>query len=197
MSPQLALRCVMQRNSMEKTNLLPNNRQRALVRESFVRMLVVVCVLITVLVGITAALLIPTYIYLQSNTSVQHARLTGIEANLSSNDDTTLSTEAAVLSSNAARLTALSDTPPVSTVMREMLAIAHPNITLTGFSYTAHVAGSPATLVISGTAVTRDDLRDYQLQLQGASFASSATLPVSAYAQESNIPFAITVTFAP
>ena len=81
--------------------------------------------------------------------------------------------------------------------MRAVLAISHPGITLSGFDYVPGAGKNPGTLAISGTAATRDTLRNYQTALQSAPFAVTANLPVSAYAKDTGIPFSITVTLAP
>jgi hypothetical protein len=91
-------------------------------------------------------------------------------------------------------------------MVRSALAIAHPGITLSGFVYTAATTGgtkqaktvrpTPATLAITGVAKTRDALRNYQLALEDAPFALRADLPVSAYAEETDAPFTITITLA-
>lgn len=179
------------------TNLLPLERRRALSRDFFIRTLVVLVVLVTALTLIAAVLLVPTYVYLEASANTKQARLTNMNASLSSSDESGLSARLSALSSNAAKLAALSSAPSASTIIRQVLAIARPGITLTSFSYTPADGGSLATVIISGSSATRDALRNYQLALQGASFVTSASLPVSAYANDSNISFAITLTLAP
>ena len=98
---------------------------------------------------------------------------------------------------DAAALNALADIPSASGIFRTVLAVSRPGITLSGFAYTPAGDKAPRVLILSGAAATRDALRSYQLALQGASFALSATLPVSAYAKDTDIAFAITVTLAP
>ena len=81
--------------------------------------------------------------------------------------------------------------------MNNVLVIPRPGIVLSGFDYEPSVGKSAGTLAVSGTATTRDALRNYQLALEGASFARSADLPVSAYAKDTDITFTITVTLTP
>ena len=68
---------------------------------------------------------------------------------------------------------------------------------LSGFSYTPSSSSGSGTIALSGISATRDALRGYQLALQGAPFARSAALPVSAYAKDANIDFTITITLSP
>lgn len=181
----------------DATNLLPPERKRALSRDFSLRIGVVAVVLVTVLTLAAAVLLMPTYVFLKASAGVKQARLASMEAAPSSDNEAALSARLASLSSNAAKLIALSDAPSVSAIISTALAISRPGITLSSLSYTPSVDKSPAILVISGSSSTRDALRNYQLMLQGASFAQSATLPVSAYANDTNIAFTITVTLAP
>jgi hypothetical protein len=142
-------------------------------------------------------LLSPTYFYLDATVRVKQARLASIEATVTTNDEKALSARLGALSSNAAKLIALANAPSASSVLREMLNVPRTGIKLSGFSYSPAVGKSLATLIVVGTASTREALRNYQLQLEQASFASAATLPVSAYAKDANIDFTITVTLKP
>lgn len=178
----------------ELTNLLPPERQRLLAREYLIRLGVVTMVLVTILIFIAGLLLVPTFLFLTQSAGTKQARLTSIESVLSSADERTLSTHLAVLSNSAATLAVLGKSPSASSIVRVALAVSRPGVTLSGFTYTPAEGKSPGTLVISGTAATRDALRNYQLALQGAPFATAANLPVSAYANDTNILFSITVT---
>ena len=179
------------------TNLLPFGRRRALSRNFMLRIVVVVVVLVTTLTVIAGVLLIPTYVLLQTNAQAKEARLASMDATLSSSDETSLAARLSALSSNAAKLTALSTTPSASVILQQVLSLPRPGITISNFSYTPAAKGSLTTVVLSGSSTTRDALRNYQLTLQGASFIKSATVPVSAYANDADITFAITVILTP
>ncbi|MDO8593645.1 MAG: hypothetical protein Q7R59_01985 [bacterium] len=183
----------------ELTNLLPLERQRALSRDYLLRIGVIIAVLTTALTLSAAVLLIPTYVLLAESANAKNMQLTKTTATLSSAEELALSARLAALSNNAAALVALSNTPSVSATVRAVLATTRPGITLSGFSY-APSSGSgkdSGTIGLSGVSATRDALRSYQLALQGAPFALSAVLPVSAYAKDANIAFTITVTLSP
>ena len=183
--------------STELIDLMPEERRRTLRRSYFLRLGVVITLLLALLIVSAAALLLPTYVYLSEKVNTENALLTSIDAGLASADGTALSDRLATLSSDAALLSTLGSTPSATAIITKALAVAHPGVTLSGFSYTPAGRNSPGTLVIGGIAATRDGLRSYQLALQGASFASAADLPVSAYAQNTDIAFSITVTLAP
>ena len=191
----------------ELTNLLPQERRHTLLYDYVFRLGVVLILFITALTLIAAILLLPTYVLLMESARTKQAHLTDIKSTLSSVDETELSARLAALSADAATLLALTKLPSASGIVRTMLAIARPSIALSNFTYTPATSKPskdgkssitvPGTLVISGTAATRDALRNYQLALQGAPFASSVTLPISTYAKDSNIPFTITITLVP
>lgn len=181
----------------ELTNLLPAAARHAARREYLLRLGVVAALLATALVIVAALLLLPAYVFLGASFQTKKAHLASIESTLSSVSEKTLSDRLAALSTDAATLTAIANAPSISAIIRAVLATARPGVSLSSFVYTPAAPGSHGTLLISGMAMTRDALRNYQLTLQSAPFALAADLPVSAYAQDTNIPFTITVTLAP
>lgn len=181
----------------ELTNLLPPERVQALLRNYVLRVVVVIIVLATALTLSAAILLVPTYVLLAGNENTKKTHLANIESTFSSAEEAALSARLAVLSRNAAALVALSNAPSASAIIQEVLAVSRPGITLSGLSYTPPADKEPGTLVVSGSSATRDALRNYQLALEQTPLARSAVLPVSAYAKDANIDFAITITLAP
>ncbi|MDP2655391.1 MAG: hypothetical protein Q8P17_02450 [bacterium] len=181
----------------ELTNLLPLERQRAFSRDYIFRLVTVVALMLTALIGAAAVLLLPSYVFLVNDEYTKKNRLATIEATIPSADEKNLLKRLSALSVNTATLTALGNSPSVSRIVREMLAIPRPGIILSSFSYASAVEKKSGTLVVSGTAATRDSLQRYQTALQNASFIRSADLPVSAYAKDSQISFAITITLTP
>lgn len=179
------------------TNLLPSERQKALRRDYFLRLGVVIVLFMTILTLASMILLLPTYVLLVESSQTKEKHLASIESAVSSTNGTALSARLAALSSSTAILSALAHAPLMSATIRSMLTIPRPGVTLSGFVYTPIKGTISGTLAVSGTAVTRDALRNYQLSLQSAPFALSASLPVSAYAKDSNITFTITMTLAP
>lgn len=179
------------------TNLLPPERRRAFDRGYWIRLTVVAIVLITILTLFAAVLLAPTYVYLRSNGDAKKAQLVNLESKLSSSDESVLLTRLNTLSLNATTLIALSKRSSVSDIMRSVLAVSRPGITLFGFSYTPVQGKIAATFTISGLSATREALRAYQLALEEIPTVRSASLPVSAYASDVDIAFTITATLIP
>lgn len=199
MPPLSALRFAMTALLMpnELTNLLPLERRKALARDHLLRLGVAALLCMTALTVAAALLLLPTYVLLAEKARAKQAHLTTIESTFSSTSEAALTARLTALATDTATLSMLARAPSASAIMRSVLAISHPGITLSGFTYTPAVLTSPGTLAISGTALSRDALRGYQLELSSASFARTVDLPVSAYAKDSNIEFTITVTLTP
>ena len=179
------------------TNLVPIERQRSFTREYLLRLGVVAAALVAALAVVATVLLIPTYVFLMSMKGVKTARLSTIVTTLTSSDEMKLSERLMTLSNDATTLRALSGAPAASVVIRSLLDLSRPGITLSGINYTRADKTKEGTLIVTGAAVTRDALRNYQRTLAEAPFAHGADLPVSAYAKDSNIPFTITITLVP
>lgn len=181
----------------ELTNLLPIERQKIARRNYFTRLGVVAMTFALFLVIANGALLVPTYVFLIGSMHTKQARLADVEKALSTTDDSQLSARLAALTNDATSLIALQDAPSPSSLIREILTVPRPGITLSGLNYTPASGKDPIQLAVSGSAATRDALRSYQLALQTDHIVARADLPVSAYAKDSNIPFTITLTLAP
>ncbi|HUX81016.1 MAG TPA: hypothetical protein VMV38_01695 [Candidatus Paceibacterota bacterium] len=179
------------------TNLLPRVRRAALTREYLYRVGVIATSLFIALISAAALLLLPTYIYVAQTAQIKETRLASIRSALVSTDRTTVAARLAALSKDTSALVALSTALSPSSVMNTILALPRPGITLSSFGYMPHQGTIPPTLTLSGIAITRDALRTYQLTLQGAPLVRTADLPVSAYAQDTNIDFTITLTLSP
>ena len=180
----------------ELTNLLPNERLKALRYDYFLRLSIVAVSFLIAIILVSAVLLLPTYIYLTASARAKEDRISNIESTLFSADEAVLSERLITLSNNVASLAAIADAPHVSIIMREVLDISHPGIALSSFLYSPATGKKPGTLSISGSSATRDALRVYQTDLQSAPFVKSADLPVSAYAKDTDIAFTITVILA-
>jgi hypothetical protein len=178
------------------TNLVPPERRHALRRDHYLRLSVTAGIFITLLVIAAILLLIPTYVLLTESIAAKQEHITIIESSPSSNTEKTLTARLQALNSSSQTLAALEKIPSASGIIRQVLGVSRPNITLYTFAYTPPGSKTPGTLVLSGKARSREALRNYQLALQSASFVKSADLPVSAYAQDSDISFTITVTLA-
>lgn len=181
----------------ELTDLLPVERRRTVARDYFLRFGAVAAWFVAALAVVATVLLIPTYVFLINSAQAKQNYLSSVQSSVSDNEVNSLSGRLATLNGEVGSLATLAKAPSVSGLLREALALPRPGIALSTFTYAPAAAGKTATLIIAGTAATRDALRNYQLAVQNASFAQSASLPVSAYAKDTDIGFSITITLAP
>jgi hypothetical protein len=179
------------------TNLMPPERQRSLSRDYTIRLSVLALWFIATLAVVAGILTIPTYVYLTHSAEAKQTQLTAIEAKSSATNEANLTTRLAALSHSAEALSKLGKSASVSSIIRTALAIPRSGIAISGLAYTPLTGKTPSSLTITGTAATRDALRNYQIAIQNTSFAKAADLPVSAYAKDSNIPFSISITLNP
>ena len=183
--------------SMQRINLLPESHRRTLVRTYYYHLGVVVFTVITSLVLVAAVLLVPTYLYLTQTRAIKEAELAELEALQPAPSEKGIAERLTILLGNVAAITALTNTSPLSTTLRAALAVSRDDITLFNINYTIATGGRPSTLLLSGTARTRDALHRYQTALEEAPFSRSATVPVSSYAKDIEVPFTVTITLAP
>jgi Tfp pilus assembly protein PilN len=177
----------------ELTNLLPEDRQKELRRDYFYRLSTVSALMLIVLLAIQGALLIPTDQYLNEEIATRTQSLAALEATLASADEQNLDARLAILSEETSALGALATSTTESSVLTQLLAVPHPGVGITVIMLTPSHGRVAASGSVAGIADTRDDLRSYYLELSGATFIESANLPISAYAQATQIPFTITL----
>lgn len=174
------------------TNLLPPHRKRFLAREYLFRLGVVVIWLLVVLVLIHGLLLIPTYLYVNQQMSSREAQLVTLQTAQSGTSEQELKARVDALQTRAKQLTALGTQPSASGAIRVVLAAPRPGISIHGFTYAPAAAAHRMT--INGTAATRESLRQYLQTLDALPYVTTAELPISAYAEVSDISFTITLT---
>jgi len=182
--------------SIDRINLLPESRAQLFVRDYIVRIGVVFVVFITVLIGVAAVLRVPAYVFLTSRVNDLQKDLMTMKSDSSDNNED-FSIRLATLSANITRLSVVNPNPLASAIIRNILLVSHPGIAITGMNFTIAAVGKPSALIVSGTAATRAALRSYHSALQTTPTVRSAELPVSVYAKDTDIPFTITLTFAP
>ena len=180
------------------TNLLPGDRMRAFRREYFFRLLTVLTVGCGLLVFAWGVLLFPSYLFLSTTITAKNATITAFGSAFQNADQRAADARLAALAGNAAYLNSLAKVPGASAVLAAVLAVPRPGVRITGFAFMPPEADKAGTMSVSGIAASRDALRGYNLALGDVPGVSSADLPVSAYAKESNIALTITLsgTFA-
>jgi len=151
--------------------------------------------LLTGVLVVHGIFLLPSYLAATSEVNIETTELSAASAAVATST-TDAAAELATLKSDAAYLSKLATAPSASAALRAVLAVPHPGITIQSLTYTPPKSDSPAsaTVVITGTADTREHLRAYDLVLSGLSFIANVDLPISDYAQQTNIPFTLTLT---
>ena len=179
----------------ELSNLLPAAKSRALRREYFVRLATVALALATILVVIHGILLAPAYLYAHTQATREQADLDRINNSASSAQERAVNAQIQGVQADITYLGRLGSQATASGAIRAILAVPHPGIALTGFTFTAPTeASKDAQMTVTGTASTRDALRAYVSSLGQLQYVSKADLPISAYAKDSAIPFTVTLT---
>jgi len=176
-------------------NLLSEDRIKALRRDYFLRLTTVAIFFLTLVVIIHGVLLFPSYLSLTQKHREKVTELAEINAKLEDSKQNEVQTRLAALKGDATYLARLTTIPSASSAVRAVLAVPHSGIRITGISFASPLknAGS-GKMMITGIAATREALRAYDLALSGLPFVSNADLPISAYAEESNIIFTVTMT---
>ncbi len=181
--------------STELTNLLPRERVRTLERGYFFRLATVGLFFLVILIGIHAALLIPTYWYTKEQESLARNRLAELSQERAEAGFEDLAVRMNTFTERAGQIEALARTPSASDAVRGVLALPLEDITLTSFTYAPpNSDGTGGRMTVVGTSKTREALRAFDSSLSSLSFVSSTDLPLSAYAKESDIPFSISLS---
>lgn len=176
----------------DRTNLLPQGRQRALGRDYLFRLLTVATLALTALVIAHGLLLFPTYLYLEQEVETREAKLEALNAASALAAEGEVGTRIDTLTKAATQLSSLANRPTGSGAVRAILSVPRPGITLSSFAFAP--APGESRMIISGTASSREALRTYRETLDALSYVTKADLPISAYAKESDIAFTITLS---
>lgn len=178
----------------ELTNLLPPERLRALRRDYFMRLATVgIAALSAVVIG-SGALLVPSYLFLNREVRSRETQLHALDEQLVSAQGKQTNMRLSALSDSASYLARLATTSSATAVLRGVLSVPRSGITLNGFTYTPPAKATPGKLSLKGVASTRETLRAYDEALAALPFVTNADLPISAYAQDSDIQFTIALT---
>jgi hypothetical protein len=178
----------------ELTNLLPQENIKAFRQAYLLRLATTVVWVVTGLVLVQGIFLLPTYVYERHAIDADSAKLQTLSTTFGTEQEKEAAAESLALQGDSAHLLMLAKTPTASAALRAALAVSRPGITLTGFTFTPSAPGGVSHMQISGTSDSREDLQSFDSALGALSFVSSANLPISDYAMDTNIPFTITLT---
>lgn len=175
------------------TNLLPQERAHALRQLYFLRLTVVALLVLSGVAVVHGVLLLPSYLYLQSQVAERESSLERLTTTLAGSEEQEIGMRVAALAADSAHLARLSSVPKASAAVSAIIKLPRSGIRLTGFSF-APKDEADATMTVSGIASTRENLRRFEQLLAAEAYVTKADLPISAYAKESDIAFTITLT---
>lgn len=178
----------------ELTNLLPPERRSLMTQEYFIRLGSVILIALAVVTLAGGALLVPSYLYLNSEIQARSERVAALDAELAATAGTEASSRLTTLSSNATYLARLASTSSATAALRNLFTAPRTGITLSSFSITPAKRGTDGSLTLTGVASTRETLRAYNEALSQLPGVTNGDLPISTFAKDSNIPFSIKLT---
>lgn len=176
----------------ELTNLLPRDRSRALRREYFLRLGVSALWAVGFLIVASGVLMAPTYLKMSEKVAVEQEHLARLTNTLGSSEEQEVGARLTRLSSDTEYLQQLSKGSSGSEALRAVLSVPHGGVVITRVAYSR--GQSDNTLILSGTAATRDTLRRYYNTLSALPYVAKADLPIGTYAKETELNFTITLT---
>lgn len=171
-------------------NLLQPEQKKELDIEYYVRLLTVTALMLTGAVIIGATALIPVYMQVIGEMSVNEEKYEMLKENI---DDTKLLTDEVSRSSTMmALLEEKSSQVKLSTLLTEVLSVRPHGITITGFAFSA----TSKTLSILGIASTRDLVVPYAQTIETNKYFEKAPVPISNLAKNTNLDFQIAIVLA-
>jgi Tfp pilus assembly protein PilN len=182
--------------SHEFINLLPTDRLRTFRRNYFLRLATVLLALLTILVIAHGVLLAPSYLYLTEQVRGYEKELSALDLQFASGDGKIVNNKLSMLEESIRRLAQLEKAPAVSSVISAVLGVARHGVSLSSFAVHPPEGEKEGVLTMSGVARSRDALQEYVRALSSLPFVEKVDLPISAYAKETDIDFALTLTGA-
>jgi len=172
-------------------NLIPPDAQKQVKREYKIRVASVWLYLLGSAFLIIAILYAPTYVLLRS----QLSSFSEEYAQANTQDETFKELETAINAANetAKLLNTSSNMVLFSTIISELESLTTNGVDITNFMMSRE--GSVVnSIVINGDAVSRSSLSSFRDAIEASELFESATLPLSNFAKDRDIPFSITIT---
>lgn len=171
-------------------NLIPPQGHQALNKEYVLRVASVCACMLSVVFFASAALLVPTYVYI--STQVRAVEHQNIESSAVSEEFK--AAEASVKFANIiiTQLAKGKETPVISLLIEEVKRIAPANITFKTIEMSI-TKDDVNDLRIQGVAPSRATLLALKQAIEESPLFESAVLPISDLARDADLPFSITV----
>lgn len=171
-------------------NLIPPDARRAVVREYWLRVVVVVFMLLSAAFLLVGSLNIPSYVLIDSQLVAYEQEYTEAQQKKEAFEDE----EKAIKEANqlAKHLGMFSETPTFSELIAELDALAGTGVVISQFS-AAKTKKEITSITISGTAYRRSDLTSFSDRVEAHPLFMQAEVPLSNLAKDSDIFFQISV----
>ena len=162
-------------------------------RDYFVRLLIVLCFLLSLSALIGAAALFPAYLSARNLEQSEQGTVSEINSSKEAQNraaiDAKLRSDQAVVTRLLGNANNYRASGAVQTIVGERGAV-----TLTSFAFTA-LGTSTAIAVLQGQALTRDELLAFKARLLTAFPQSTVDLPLSELAKQKDIEFSMKITY--
>jgi hypothetical protein len=171
------------------TNLIPPDGVRVVRKEYAVRVLSVWAFVLAVAIGLSALMLLPTYVLIS-----EQLRITDAEAAIEDDAHAIATSELEEAQAIADRLTVVRDPIAASVIVEHIERALAPEIKLRSL----HIApsGTDSTVQVVGVAMNRESLQRFIGRLKDDPFFRDASVPVSDLARDVDPPFVLTLVLA-
>jgi Tfp pilus assembly protein PilN len=174
-------------------NLLPIRARRALIRDYYLRLAALALFLIALVTVLGGLLLVPSF-FLARATAQEAARYrAALEETVGLKERAGVAAQVATLSERVRLLDTFAASPATPAIVATLMDAMPRGVTLTALSIAR--TGTGASLVISGSAGTRDALLSLAASLKSVTTFSGVSLPVSSLVSDADIPFTIGFTY--
>ena len=179
----------------ELTNLVPTKQRKSFRAEYFIRLATVAVLFVVVLVIAQGVFLLPSYLYEGVVITSRTQELQKLSALIGSMPEQEAHSQMQALGAESTYLLGMQKAGTASTALRAVLAVPHKGIIISGLTFQQSTPIIPnRTILLTGVAATRDELRGYSTALSALPFVTNVDLPVSSYAKDTSLPFTITLT---
>lgn len=175
-------------------NLIPPEAQSQIVTEYWFRVVAVWLMMLAVTVGVVAVLLLPAYVLVTNQVSVNTNIAAAIVAESAEQSTTLKLLTQANLYADAVVVSAAR--PPLLSVFDAIASVTSPEaIIIKNYSFTRS-DGALGQIKIDGEALTRRDLISFRDKLTEHPLIEKVNLPIANLAKDKNITFSIMLTVA-
>lgn len=175
-------------------NLLPPTAKRAVVREYWMRVVVVWVLLLSFGMAIVAALQVPSYVLLSSQLTAYQSEYSNAQAK--KNDYEAAEGEVTAINTLAQHVSAVAFESSATAIIDELDMLSGPTVALQGFDVVQE-KGVVKEIMISGIADDRSSLATFSDRVAASDHFIEANVPISNLARDKDITFQIEVIPAP